>query len=1296
MSCLLTYKGQRFNSKQELEDNLKASFLASDTPLMKHLISKLGNKGKAYQYQSLISTPIYQNWAKANLQSLAPNIKVFNRFIQEAITNPEIRRQAILNEDSPQISNSNTFDAEEQEAISDILNNKLLGDKPVVGELMLDKKRAVSRYERRIARFKSKISRSKDINERRRFREKKVSLEQEVADLKNELLQLDESDNLYIIKEMMDRELEWVEHAIHSNITLFKKDALADISEAEEVLHSWAKFINILNKIEPDTKLIDELFNETKITRLLGTIKDKQALLLLEITKDKSGFTNEHKAIRSMYHAAKDTSWTAGNLRDASGSKHIIIQHMRSRIADANRKTHKEMQDLFTGDFAKMEEAARETLAELGLDWDIFFSKDEKGNMLDKIVTPHSGKYFTQRRIRNPYTGKKGKELSYNKWYIDNHHMIDPVRAMEDRVAYESELNRLVDSPHAVAVALDESVRKYEKYFLFREEQEVGLEEKFPDPEQRANILNAWAKAHNPTEIIKDEKPYIQLRTKRKAKKLEFTQGLPLKESGGVETGYYDKNFAIIEKHEALIDFQRTFVNIMHDLNLLLPGEIDANFTIPLFQKSVIGAWQGSDVKATGRAYYDGIINTLRGTDMVDDIIIEENPQGERRLATNFLSKTQGKINNYHNVETQKWELENPGKVLSKQESKELRNIATDRVVKESSQDVGKNLKMFASLVLAYKHKAEIETEVALAEKVFKDRVRKAKTDRAGKIVYRDEEGEFTTNPVNLETAVPVGLEGENSELTHEMTRLEALVDTYYGVPKDKGEATKIKSIFKAFKYTAEDKKLLEEYEDLDHRIDIAKQALKEKLILKQINKKEADKQMASLDAQQEELEEKIAKVGGTFTTGGIVNGLMQWVQLKSLGWNITSSFANVGFGVLTNNVEAAGEQFYSKEGMKKGYSLIKHSFAKTFGGGGDVGVKIRNLMDENNVLKKPSEEFFEIRGERNGIKKYYNPYVFTDMTEYLNQGPVMIAVLDTLTLTTKEGEEISLWEAYDERGGWKESVGNKADYEDILSHASNTIDAAIRNNHGNYDNYSAPIAIKRGWFLKLFTQFRTWMFEGMFNRFGDEVEDYELGFTRKGRWRTYADLGVATSIKSLKNLLLKQDLNAELSEIDTINLKKNLREIRNYLILGAANLLLLALAKALKDDDEDDDDWAILLFLLNLTSRLQTDILLYISPVEFRKIAGKDAIPILTIYDDWSRVFSSTLKLLHGEDTLDTGPYKGWSRTGRDLSKAIPITASGYKIINNTVQLLDKNKGFFEELLLEDNKEDQENNKRR
>ena len=1335
MSCKLTYQGKRYNSEQELQKVIDSTIQPVDSPLMAHLTKKFNSPGKAYQYHSLLNTPIYQNWATANKQSLTPSNKVFDRFIKEAIEDHENKRNAILKAEAASIGEANDIPShlqprdEDTKDLGDWLNKGVESETinssdPVLNELMQNKKMTIARLRKRMGVLKENIDRSSNINKRRQWREKMSVFGQEVAALTGELNELDRSNNLYLIADMMNRELTWVDDLLHSNLNSDLTESAKNSVEAENLLHAWSGIIDLLNETqEHNIEIVDKLFNKNKIERLLKEIREIQVGIVEQQAMERSGLSIEDKAIKEIWNPIKDTSEAAGLLRGIGQSQHILLQQIYGRTAEANRAAHQEMQDIFTGNFNTIMEAAEAKLQELGLDWDVFFAKDEKGRMKDKIVGPLSDKYINTEYFKNPYktkNKKKGAENTYNAWYLNNHIMIDPIRVAEDRENYKAELLKKIPSSHAIEMAFEETLKRYRKYKLFREEQEIILNEKFQDPAAIENILNAWDRANNPMLVANDKKGHIKLKNNEvRYKKLTFSYGLPIENRGGVKTNYYDANFTELENHKELLDFQREFVNIMHQLNVYLPGELNRNFTIPLFQEAVLGAWKGSDVAATGRAYMDNIINTLRGDNLADDIYIE-NKKGRKQLATNFYSSTDNKILKQYKLEVEKFMLEK-GKKPNIKEKKALRNIAVDKIVQTSSQHLGKNLTMFAAMVVGYKHKATVETEVLLIDKLFKEKVKKARVSKSGEILYRNKNNELVSEPP-FEGAVPEAMnEGEN-ELTNELIRLNSTIDNFLGVPKPKGESIGINSVpipswipvigGDVLRYTEEDKRQIRELEDVLDELEIKEDKVKTALMNKEISKEEADFKIEALEKKREALNNEIDTVGSNWTWGGIINALMQWVQLKALGWNLSSSFANLAFGLLTNNVEAAGEQYYTEKNLNKGYALIRHSFTKTFSDAigmeaGDTGVKIRTLMDELNVLKKPSEEFFEIKGERSGMKKFYNPFVFTDMTEYLNQGPVMIAVLDNLKITTQSGEEIAIWDAFDERGEWRQEVGDKASYMSSITNAANVIDKAIKNNHGDYDNQSSPLAIKRK-NLKVITQFRTWMFEGFFNRTEIERKDYELGITKKGRWRTYSDQGLKNSLGALTNIALNNDISGgELSEIDQINMRKNLREIRNYAIVMGTYLLLTALSHALKGGEDDEEEvaenseiWGLpttapgmgmISFLLNLTSRVENDILLYINPAEFRKIAGKDLIPILTIVDDIGRVNHAFIMWLQGKDELKTGPYKGRSRLGRDLMKATPGAASIYKMINNTTQILSKQKGILEEAIFNDDEENRD-----
>jgi len=163
------------------------------------------------------------------------------------------------------------------------------------------------------------------------------------------------------------------------------------------------------------------------------------------------------------------------------------------------------------------------------------------------------------------------------------------------------------------------------------------------------------------------------------------------------------------------------------------------------------------------------------------------------------------------------------------------------------------------------------------------------------------------------------------------------------------------------------------------------------------------------------------------------------------------------------------------------------------------------------------------------------------------------------------------------------------------------------------------------------------------------------LGRYTKGRWRTIGEKG--GPMKTLKilweGLRLQTTTLDGMDAVDQENMRKNLME----LLIWIGLLMTMALLKGAVDDEEEmpgggsfggagaGDEWegpskdGVLIAVINILSRVESDITFYIHPTTFKQIL-KDPFPIGRTLQDFGKAFSATYKYLmgdkYGEDTID------------------------------------------------------------
>jgi len=399
-------------------------------------------------------------------------------------------------------------------------------------------------------------------------------------------------------------------------------------------------------------------------------------------------------------------------------------------------------------------------------------------------------------------------------------------------------------------------------------------------------------------------------------------------------------------------------------------------------------------------------------------------------------------------------------------------------------------------------------------------------------------------------------------------------------------------------------------------------------------------------DKDRKMLNERLVRLGGKVAGSRIADNILKYIQLKGMGLNIPAAITNVQFGWISNAVHALGGEDYSRKNFRDGQRL---AWTAMFNGKSKSGKKVRSLMKNLDVLKDSTDEFGKT-GLGDKIEDFmYSP---TKKAEFVNQAPVMIAML----------KEAGVWEDFDEDGNY---VGDGSF--DIDSFKIK-LDQVVKMLHGNYDPDS-PINIKKSTLGRMASQFRTWMFESVNNRWQKGEYDQLLGRYKKGRYRNYklSHLMLYPLVKDFYSAFTT-DMNMLEGEAkaDVANMRKNFAEI---MILSAVVSLAL-MAKGLADDEEEDEQFVIN-YLLNNLSRVQADITFYVNPMEAENLINH-IIPAASVFHDATSALGASIDLLMGEDEIERGVFAGDSKSARAWGKMVPGITQYYKTYSMLSQIYD------------------------
>jgi len=195
--------------------------------------------------------------------------------------------------------------------------------------------------------------------------------------------------------------------------------------------------------------------------------------------------------------------------------------------------------------------------------------------------------------------------------------------------------------------------------------------------------------------------------------------------------------------------------------------------------------------------------------------------------------------------------------------------------------------------------------------------------------------------------------------------------------------------------------------------------------------------------------------------------------------------------------------------------------------------------------------------------------------------------------------------------------------------------------NHGNYDPNSA-LLVKKDLLGRMFTQFRTWMFEGFNTRMAGKIYNKQLGRWTEGRYKAYVKTGFKGSAKfALKSLLemltfgygiSKDKLRGDIKDdLTYVNMRKNMSELKMYGTLGMLTFLLKGLA-AEEDDEALEKTYRV---FANTFFRMQQDAEFYVNPRTAQDILRNPA-PVVKTIDDIAKAIEASQSYLYDPEAYE------------------------------------------------------------
>lgn len=905
------------------------------------------------------------------------------------------------------------------------------------------------------------------------------------------------------------------------------------------------------------------------------------------------------------------------------------------------------------------------------------------------LVGVFSQKFYEDRKqaSKKLYTKSKAKKnvaiKEYVNWLRTNQLVIDVRKVVPNEDLYsakefnskeiEAHKKELLDilGEYDYNLYITEAEKQVEDFKLDREDQldQVTSEsETEEDPEKYIRqAMFVWDRQNSPyyvaDSIIDGTIFQLDIKSPKILPNTSYVKELPKQSVKGKDTGYYDSNYKKVMTDPALRDLHTYIRQLQYDLLNVLPESkkkgVQIN-TLPTIQKTIAENFNVNNLASIPQALQDKMTRELTSSGLTSQDERDAFGELKKDFYIKYLHNNKEYIEQRKKLKSIAYQQET-GKFPSAEIRLNWEKDIINDISNSKSQDIGKNMKAYAHMVLTYKHRAAME-EVVIA---------------ANNIVSRQKTAS-----------------GDNVSATKQ--QLEFFQDNFYMTDKTRDkEGISDKKLL-----SAEEKKVQKETNEL--LIENTKEFADGK-ITEEVH-----------DLREVELNNILNDLGSNLTGSSAVNALLKYVQFKNMGWNFASSIANVSFGLIAGTVQANSNNYYDVKAYSQARrlgmsSIMKSATFNTYSN--PTATKTRNWMDKLNVLHESKNEIFqnsETGSTASTIKskfKWASPYNAQARGEYLVQSIDMNALALSVKVT-KGDESVTLFDIMNEDGSLKEgwmvqSKNGKKEF-DPEYYINNIfivkLGDVIAENHGNYDPDKA-LLLKKNALGRSLSQFRTWMFEGYNQRMGyarrpnDEYfkkfyEDETI--TRKGRYRT--GLGLISYVKkedtesgmdmfqqvivNTKYLMRKliPGVNNDgyleqhgYAEHDARNIQANIQEM----LIGISLMIAMMMLEAAYPDEEDEHGVKRLALnmLINQGNRAYTDIAFYANPLELESLS-KNTIPAFSVLDDVMK-FSEAVHDQFGENPVyRNGKHKDWNKAAYRGAKMIPLVNGILKLHDNAADV--------------------------
>ena len=233
-----------------------------------------------------------------------------------------------------------------------------------------------------------------------------------------------------------------------------------------------------------------------------------------------------------------------------------------------------------------------------------------------------------------------------------------------------------------------------------------------------------------------------------------------------------------------------------------------------------------------------------------------------------------------------------------------------------------------------------------------------------------------------------------------------------------------------------------------------------------------------------------------------VLSNLLSHITFVSLGYSIKSGITNFIEGQTANMITASTGDYFESKHYYRAMHIVTGSFLKSaYGNLGKLtpkgAKKTRVLADRFDILQDASNELQKanIKTPFSRFEKF-QPMELTKRIEYVNQTPLMIAIMLNTPITGDGGKTTNVWDAMDVNGKLLPQYRTPANIEtwedgqgDAYKEFRNKVNQAIVTTHGNYDKLRGMM-LKSNVLGKALIMFKTWISSAIYGRFAFEHDD--------------------------------------------------------------------------------------------------------------------------------------------------------------------------------------------------------------